>query len=148
MKKKTGRPTKYRGEETCRQASIACQLGATDADLASLFAVNEDTINEWKRVHPEFSESLKSKNHANDKVRASLFQRACGYSHPAVKIFCYEGQIIEAPYVEHYPPETAAAFIWLKNRDPENWKDKHEHKHEGNITVIINRKPKADGNRS
>ena len=30
------------------------------------------------------------------------------------------------PYVEHFPPDTAAAFIWLKNRQPHRWRDKKE----------------------
>ena len=30
------------------------------------------------------------------------------------------------PYTEHFPPDTAAAFIWLKNRQPDRWRDKKE----------------------
>lgn len=41
-----GRPSKYR-EEYADQARKLCLLGATDADLASFFEVNEDTVNEW-----------------------------------------------------------------------------------------------------
>ena len=26
-------------------------------------------------------------------------------------------------YTEHCPPDVGAAFIWLKNRDPERWRD-------------------------
>ena len=29
-------------------------------------------------------------------------------------------------YTEHFPPDTAAAFIWLKNRQPHRWRDKKE----------------------
>ena len=29
-------------------------------------------------------------------------------------------------YEEHFPPDTAAAFIWLKNRQPHRWRDKKE----------------------
>jgi hypothetical protein len=26
-------------------------------------------------------------------------------------------------YTEHCPPDVGAAFIWLKNRDPDRWRD-------------------------
>ena len=26
-------------------------------------------------------------------------------------------------YTEHLPPDVGAAFIWLKNRDPDRWRD-------------------------
>lgn len=84
---KTGRPTKYK-EEYVRQAKELCYLGAIDKDLARFFEVDETTINEWKDQHPEFSQSIKeAKEEADALVVRSLFKRATGYSHPAVKIF-------------------------------------------------------------
>jgi hypothetical protein len=39
----------------------------------------------------------------------ALPARAVGYHHDAVKIFCKkDGEIIEAPYVEHVPPDVTA----------------------------------------
>jgi hypothetical protein len=32
----------------------------------------------------------------------------------------------EVPYTERYPPDTAAAIFWLKNRQPKHWRDKVE----------------------
>jgi hypothetical protein len=32
-------------------------------------------------------------------------------------------------YVEHCPPDVGAAFIWLKNRDPDNWRDTQNVEH-------------------
>jgi hypothetical protein len=42
-----------------------------------------------------------------------------------VKIFMPTGasEPIYAPYTEHYPPDTAAAIWWLKNRQPKLWRD-------------------------
>ena len=28
------------------------------------------------------------------------------------------------PYTEHYPPDTQAASLWLRNRQPRQWRDK------------------------
>jgi hypothetical protein len=32
-------------------------------------------------------------------------------------------QPVVVHYIEHCPPDVAAAFIWLKNRDPDRWRD-------------------------
>jgi hypothetical protein len=32
-------------------------------------------------------------------------------------------QPVVTHYTEHCPPDVGAAFIWLKNRDPERWRD-------------------------
>ena len=48
----------------------------------------------------------------------------------AVKIFCSkDGEIIEAPYVEHVPPDVTACIFWLKNRDPAHWRDVQQMEH-------------------
>ena len=53
-----------------------------------------------------------------------LYERANGYSYDAVKIFCSrDGEIIEAPYAEHVPPDVNACIFWLKNRRPQDWRD-------------------------
>lgn len=113
-----------------------CLLGATDKELADFFEVNESTINAWKRDHAEFSKSVKAgKEQADAIVAQKLFHRAIGYSHPAVKILSVprggnQGSDIEqVPYTERYPPETAAAIFWLKNRQPKKWRDKQEQEH-------------------
>jgi hypothetical protein len=31
---------------------------------------------------------------------------------------------VYAPYVANYPPDTAAASLWLRNRQPEKWRDR------------------------
>jgi hypothetical protein len=27
------------------------------------------------------------------------------------------------PYIQHVPPDVTACIFWLKNRDPEHWRD-------------------------
>ncbi len=132
-----GRPTKYKTAYNA-QAEKLCKLGATDAELADFFEVCEDTIYEWKKVHPKFSESIKKgKTLADANIADSLYQRAKGYSHKAVKIFPTGGEKLNeegekesapllVPYTEHYPPDTTAAIFWLKNRQPKKWRDKQE----------------------
>jgi hypothetical protein len=119
-----GRPSSFK-PEFAEQALKLCKLGATDRELADFFEVSESTVNLWKIVHPEFSESLKrGKSEADERVEQSLYRRALGYSHDAVHFSAYEGEVTETHYVEHYAPDTTACIFWLKNRKPGEWRDK------------------------
>lgn len=121
-----GAPTKYK-DEYSEQVYKLCLMGAIDEQLADFFDVCVDTINEWKKVHTEFSESIKrGKQFADAEIANSLFHRAKGYEHPDVDLKMYEGQIIETKLTKHYPPDTTAAIFWLKNRQPKEWRDKQE----------------------
>jgi hypothetical protein len=131
-----GRPTAYR-EEFSEQARKLCMLGATDAEMADFFEVNESTINNWKVSRPEFFHSMKEgKSIADATVAESLYKRAIGYSHPDVHIANYQGETVITEITKHYPPDTAAAFIWLKNRRPREWRDKIEIKEDVNLNVF------------
>jgi len=133
-----GRPTDYR-EDYPEKAYKLCLLGATDKQLADFFEVSEQTINAWKKAHPAFFESLKrGKDEADANVANSLYRRALGYSHDAVKIVANANTKEEhiVPYTEHYPPDTTACIFWLKNRQKSNWRDKTEQEHSGSVTVM------------
>lgn len=123
------RPTKY-DPAFPEQARKLCLLGATDLEIADFFEVSVASLYRWKNEHPKFCEALKeAKAEADKRVEESLYQRALGYSHEAVKIFNNSGEIVTAKYREHYPPDTTAAIFWLKNRQPERWRDKTEVEH-------------------
>lgn len=133
MAAKRGRPSSFKPEYV-EQAYRLCLLGLTDAEMAAFFEVTEDTVNEWKKAHPEFSVSIKAgKENADADVAEKLFRRACGYSHDAVKIFMPAGHTepVYAPYTEHYAPDTQAASLWLRNRQKAKWRDKLDHEHTG-----------------
>ena len=139
--RKVGRPSSYR-PEFAEQARKLCLLGATDAQLGEFFGVSEVTINAWKTAHPEFLKSLKDgKEKADALVAHSLYHRALGYKHDAVKIIAVargdnQGSSVEqVPYTEHYAPDTTAAIFWLKNRRPDLWRDKTETEHSGKISL-------------
>lgn len=119
-----GLPTLYKSNYPAR-AKKAMRAGFTLVELAEMFGVSEQSIHAWKNKHEEFALALSyGRKEADAEIVNSLYHRAKGYKHEAVKIFQYEGQIIEAPYTEHYAPDTNAAIFWLKNRDPDKWRDK------------------------
>lgn len=116
--------------EFAEQAHKFCLLGATNDQLAQLLGVSARTIDAWLATKPDFAERVKAGRAVADAtVSESLYRRALGYSHKAVKIMSYEGQSFEHEYTEHYPPDTVACIFWLKNRRPDLWRDKIEHQH-------------------
>ena len=118
-KKKRGRKSEYR-IEYADQALKLCLLGATDKELAEFFSVSEQTLNKWKKDYPEFLESLKKGKNIAD---ANVASRLC----KATKFATSNGKITDSKeFIEHYPPDTTAAIFWLKNRQPEKWRDKKE----------------------
>lgn len=122
---KIGRPPSYKAA-FAEQAQKLCRLGATDLELADFFEVNVRTIYRWKHTHEAFCQAVTcGKDAADDRVERALYNRAVGYSHPAVKIFMPAGAVapVYAPYEEHVPPDAGAAFNWLKNRKPDEWRD-------------------------
>lgn len=121
-----GRPTKYKPEYDT-QAYKLCLLGASDERIANFFEIAVSTLYLWKKNHPSFSEALKGgKELANANVAKSLYDRAVGYTHTEEKVFCFQGEIITHETTKHYPPETGAIALFLKNREPELWRDKQE----------------------
>lgn len=127
-KAERGRPSSYRPEFAV-QAEKLCKLGATDPELADFFEVSVTTVRNWMRVHPDFLAALKGKDEADDRVERSLYQKAIGYEHDAVKIFQVNGEPLIVPYRERVAPDTTAAIFWLKNRRPEQWRDVNKHEH-------------------
>jgi hypothetical protein len=132
-----GRPTKFKAE-FITQAEKLCKLGATDIEIADFFNVDVRTIYRWKTENDKFCQVLKSgKDEADERVERSLFSRATGYEHDEVDIRVVEGQIVQTPIRKYYPPDTTAGIFWLKNRRRDQWRDKQEHEHSGDVKIEI-----------
>ncbi|MCK8496046.1 helix-turn-helix domain-containing protein [Spirosoma sp. RP8] len=147
--KKMGAPTKYQPAFN-EEARLFCLLkGATDAQLAVHLGVAESTIKEWYKKYPDFSASVKAgKTGADMRVAEGFFKRATGYNYNEVTFEKVDGQslllalpdseLMEDSYkkkivTKHLPPDAGAALNWLKNRQPDDWRDKIEHQHSGRI---------------
>ena len=124
-----GRPTDYK-PEYAEQAAKLCELGATDQELAEFFKVETRTIYRWKHSHEEFCQAVMcGKEAADERVIRALYNRAVGYTFESEKVFQHQGEIIRAPTLEHVAPDPSAAMNWLKNRQPDKWRDKQEIQH-------------------
>ncbi|WP_025915591.1 hypothetical protein [Herminiimonas sp. CN] len=125
-KRAVGRPSTFQPGYV-EQAYKLALLGATDTQMADFFGVAERTIHYWKSHRPEFLQSIKrGKDDADANVAEALYKRAVGYSHPEAHISNYQGVITITDTVKHYPPDTGAIAFWLKNRQPDKWRDRVE----------------------
>lgn len=125
---KGGRPTKYKSEYI-EQAYKLGVLGATIPQMADFFEVNTDTVYEWMKKHPKFADAVnKGRIQMDMEVSEKLLHKAKGYSHKETKVFydSKSGECVEHEVEKHYAPDTTAAIFWLKNRQPELWRDKQE----------------------
>jgi len=128
--------TKYR-RQYARLAYKHSLLGATPAHVANLLEVSERTVYDWMEAHPEFRAAMEQgRVDADANVARSLYKKATGYTHQAVKLFQYQGTPVVVPYTEIVPPDTEAAKFWLKNRQPELWKDKVEVEEKPTLALV------------
>ncbi len=146
-----GRPTAYK-EEYEQQVYKLCLLGLTDKQIADLWGITERTFNNWKKK-PEFFQSIKrGKEIADSDVAAALYKKACGFTHTktrnSVSQVDEEGNPKQIESKQYFPPDTAAAFIWLKNRQPAIWSDKQDPYDDDapipesiKVTIVDGRKP-------
>lgn len=145
---KGGRKTLYKSEYN-DQAYKLTLLGAIDTELADFFGVNELTINRWKKAHKEFSKSIKEgKLMADANVTNRLYQRAMGFEHDSEEIKVVDHGVIRVKTRKIYPPDSVAAIFWLKNRQPDRWRDKQIQEITGKdgtaLQIIVQSKQAAD----
>lgn len=115
--------------------------GFTEKQIAHKVGVSEATWYYWKSRHPELSESLKiNKFMADAEVENALYKRARGYTVTEVVEEVYgtpTGKLDQngKPIIKHdkvhrktikkeIPPDTTAGIFWLKNRQPDKWRDR------------------------
>lgn len=125
--------------EFIEQARKLAEMGHTDAEIAEFFEISLRVFHRWKSTHPELLQALRlGKTEADERVTRSLFQRAVGYSAPETVVNFEKRKdkrgrtrVIThtAEFEKHFPPDTTACIFWLKNRRPEEWREKFEHDH-------------------
>lgn len=133
---KNGRPSKYDPDVHPKLARELKGEGKTMADIAKVFEVNVDTLNEWQKAHEEFAVAIRQgREDAVDKIERALHERAAGYRHKSEKIVVVGNEVVRVPIEVQYPPDTAAARLLLTNLRAGNWKDKQSVEHSGTLTL-------------
>lgn len=123
------------------QAFLLCaQHGATLEEMGLVWGVAHSTVSNWIEKHPEFAEAIRHGRDAFNvgQIEKSLVKRALGYEYveTTVKEIQYkvkgkEGATIvpateTTKITKHVPPSDVAIIFYLKNRNPERWKDRQE----------------------
>lgn len=133
MAEKTGRKSKFDSELTKVAVEFMAKQGLTDEAMSNKLGVSRSTFSKWKAENEDFYNNLKDwKKEADGKVEKSLYQRALGYKYDEV---CVEGDRTRTTTKE-VAPDVVAQIFWLKNRMPNEWRDKKEVEHSGEITVL------------
>ena len=114
--------------------------GLTEEQIAKNMGVSRSTLSDYKVKYPDILRAIKnSKEVADREVENALFNKATGYTvklkkpmkvrhveydeQTGRKIAEYE----RIEYIEeevHVPADTTAQIFWLKNRKPNEWRDK------------------------
>lgn len=106
--KKAGRPSKL-ARLDLDQIKAMASLGLTEEEIALVVGVTARTIGHWKKK-PEFLQAIKEgKIKADMQVTRSLYEQAIGDADK--KIW----------------PNVIACIFWLKNRQPDRWREKVDH---------------------
>lgn len=121
-----GRPSKYRAAYAAQARKLSL-LGMTDRGMADFFEISESTLNLWKKEHPDFSESIRGgKVEADAHVATALFHSALG-GRTVTEVkeeVDAEGNTVTKKTTRELPANVTAQQFWLKNRQPQNWRDK------------------------
>lgn len=118
-----GRPEVW-SETWITQAAFMARNGATDVEMAKELGCALSTFYLRMNQYPAFSEAVNAGKAAYDqRVENSLARRAIGYEYETEKVF---SNGLRLKVIEHVPPDTTAQIFWLKNRRPNEWRDRKE----------------------
>ena len=104
--------------------------GLTDEQIAHNMGISRSTLSEWKNKYPDILDSLKKGKEVVDRqVENALLKRALGYEVTEVTKE-YVGDLgrmeVTKRVTKHVAGDTTAQIFWLKNRKPEEWRDKRD----------------------
>ena len=114
--------------------------GLSNEQIAENIGINQATLYTWVKKHNEINEAIKKGKEVSDyEVENAMYKSAIGYEVEEVKTFIEktedgkEKKKIERT-TKHIAPNVTAQIFWLKNRKPDEWKDRTEQKINANVT--------------
>lgn len=112
--------------------------GLTDEQIAYNVGIRRPTLYEWKKSHPDISDALKKGKEVVDReVESALLKRAKGFIAEDVTETTDDEGTITKTVRREVPPDTTAAIFWLKNRKPDEWRDRKETELSGGVGVQV-----------
>ncbi|MFF2754801.1 helix-turn-helix domain-containing protein [Psychrobacillus sp. NPDC058041] len=141
--KKVGRKPLYTQWLTNKGLALVkkwSEEGLINKQISRKIGINVATLYEWQDRFPEFADAIKKgKKVIDDEVENSLLKRAIGYRYEEETWGKgIDGEmIIVKKVVKSQAPDVTAQIFWLKNRQPERWRERVEIKNEHEGTVIV-----------
>lgn len=109
--------------------------GLSNTQIANNMGVHEATFYKWKSEHTEIYEAIKKGKEVVDfEVENALLKRALGYEYTETHTNMYGEETTIKKYMK---PDTTAIIFWLKNRKPNEWRDRQNINHQGIINHNI-----------
>lgn len=143
-----GKYQEWLTEEGLLQLESWARDGLTDEQIASNMGITRKTLAEWKTKYSDICDTLKRGKAVVDiQVENALLKRALGYSYDEVtreRVLDYDpstGQVVGShmeitkTVKKEVQGDTTAQIFWLKNRRPEQWRDKRDVSVEGKIST-------------
>lgn len=115
--------------------------GLTDEQIAANMGINVATLYRYKNEHKEICNALKRGKEVVDiQVENALFKRAIGYKYTETKTEEWqdqEGNPVQkvTKTVKEVVPDTTAQIFWLKNRRPDQWRDKIQTENKTDVNI-------------
>lgn len=140
-----GRPSLYETEWRDKLHVIEgwARDGLTDAQIADNMGIAAGTLYEYKKRYPEFASVLKKGKEVVDfHVENALLKRALGYEYEETEAIVTDagsesGTKRIKRVKKHMAPDVTAQIFWLKNRKPNEWREKKTTEHTGEVEIEV-----------
>lgn len=107
--------------------------GLTDEQIAANIGIGYSTLQTWKSKYQDIQDSLKKGKEVVDRqVENALLKRALGYQYDEITL---ENGVETKRVTKEVVPDTTAQIFWLKNRKPNQWRDKKDLNLAGGVVV-------------
>lgn len=102
--------------------------GLIDKQIAHNMGVSYSSLRSWRDKFPEIAEALaKGKEVVDREVENALYKRALGYWVTETETTTFsDGTTKTTEKRRHIVPDTTAQIFWLKNRKPDEWREKND----------------------
>lgn len=123
---RAGRPSKYPTIDLERVEMYAAG-GLTKLEIAESLNISYDTLREYEKGFPEFSEAIaKGRRRDVEEVENAMHRMAKGYAFTEDKIF-YDsqvGKVVIQPTLKRIPPDVKAGLAVLQHAETGSWRPK------------------------
>ena len=136
-------------QELVQEVTELAEAGHTDSEIAYALGVSVPTLWWWRKMHPDFAEAfVMGKRFPDDRVEGTLYRVALGYDYTeqqAIKVKTGEHteEVKVVDVLRHQPPSEPSLRFWLKNRRPEQWRERNDVNLSGGVDVNVKTDPKA-----